>query len=92
MTFVEDNVQFSNSSSTCSSRSLLRSHFENRTTHEQLYNFNSDRSTSASLNILFTQHLCASQESSLRFHLPKHLEHLPTGIPSEQSIPFGRNT
>ncbi|CAF1208858.1 unnamed protein product [Adineta ricciae] len=92
LTLNQDDVYLYNSNSSCVSRTLFRTNFDNKTLSEQLYNFTANRSTCSTLKILFKQSLAMSHESPITLHLPKQFISFQNHIKSEQMIPLGKDT
>ncbi|CAF1207302.1 unnamed protein product [Adineta ricciae] len=91
VTLNQDDVHLYNSNSSCVSRTLFRTNFDNKTLSEQLYNFTANRSTCSTLKILLKQSLAMSHESPITLHLPKQIMSFQNHIKSEQVIPLGKD-
>ncbi|CAF1247830.1 unnamed protein product [Adineta steineri] len=92
VTFTQNNIDFSDISSSYFPRILNRTNFDNKTTNEHLYNFEIKRSTYSTLKILFTHTLHKTQESNMIFHLPQQIKQFYNDLQTEQSIQFGQDT
>ncbi len=91
MSFVQNKVYFYNSSSSCFTRRLFRTNFDNKTINEQSFTFATERSTCSVFKFQFTRSLNKSQESTISFHLPGQIIQLNGSLPHELHTQFGQD-
>ncbi|CAF4748350.1 unnamed protein product [Rotaria sp. Silwood1] len=74
------------------SQILFRTNFNNNTSNEHSYIFQTERFTRSIFEFKFIQSLTKSQESAVILRLPEEVVELDGGIKREQSVEFGQDT
>ncbi|CAF3427968.1 unnamed protein product [Rotaria sp. Silwood1] len=92
VSFIQNNINYYNSSISKFSRTIFRTNFDNKTTNEHSYTLATEKSTKSIFNFTFTRSVYKSQESTIVFHLPEQIIKLNNDIQCEQTIPFGKDT